>query len=108
MCYWLLVSGVTYVEIESMSSGWAGLPGFLLTLPLSALVVSAYFVTNYLRDFKGYNVEFTEYQAEYGYLVCAFLNAFLFYPLYLLWMWRKVSPSLTTATPPPPEFGNPR
>jgi hypothetical protein len=39
-CYWLFILEIVYLEMRNMSSDWAGLPGFLVTLPLSLLVVA--------------------------------------------------------------------
>ena len=100
LCYWLLVSGVVFLEIRYMDQGWAGLPGVLLTLPLSTLVVAGYLLAQYAAEFQGYDIHVTEYHAEYGYLVCAFLNAFIFYPFYLLWRRRK-EPKVFDPPPPP-------
>ena len=86
-----------------MDSGWAGLPGFLLTLPLSTLVVGAYLLASYAIEVRGYNIHVTDYQAEFGFIVCAFLNALIFYPLYLKWMRRKEKKVF--APPPPPNIG---
>ena len=85
-----------------MASGWAGLPGFLLTLPLSVFVVTGYLVANYATEFHGYNIHVTEYHAEYGFMICAFLNGFIFYPFYCWWLGRKQS--RVSGTPPPPTF----
>jgi hypothetical protein len=79
---------------------WAGLPGFLLTLPLSAFVVTAYLLAGYAREIRGYDINLTVYQIEYGFLICAVLNGFLFYPAYYWWLRRKRS--RVTQTPPPP------
>ncbi len=87
-----------------MESDWAGLPGFLLTLPLSTLVVTGYVLASYAAEIRGYNIHFTDYHAEYGFIVCAFLNAFIFYPFYLLWQRRK-SPKVFVDPPPPPNNG---
>ena len=57
-----------------MASGWAGLPGFLLTLPLSTLVVGAYFLLSYAAEVRGSNIHVTDYHAEFGFIVCAFLH----------------------------------
>lgn len=83
-----------------MQSDWAGLPGLLLTLPLSILVATAYFLAAYVREVLGYNIHFTEYHVEYGFLFCAFLNAFVLYPFYLLWRHRKQQKQCEL--PPPP------
>jgi hypothetical protein len=84
-----------------MESDWAGLPGFLVTLPLSTLVVTAYFLASYAAEFRGYNIHVTDYQIECGFIVCAFLNAFIFYPFYLL--WERRNKSKVFVPPPPPK-----
>ena len=101
-CYWLVTLAIIYLEIANMSSGWAGLPGFLLTLPLSVLVVAGYVLASYASEVLGYNIHVTEYQVEYGFIVCAFLNAFILYPVYRWWLSRRNS--LTSGPPPPPDF----
>jgi hypothetical protein len=103
LCYWLLMSVVFFLEFRYMESDWAGLPGFLLTLPLSSLVVGLYFLAIYAAEFRGYNIHITDYHAELGFVVCAFLNAFIFYPLYLLRARRKQTKVLEP--PPPPNIG---
>jgi hypothetical protein len=104
LCYWLLMSAVFFLEFRYMDSDWAGLPGFLLTLPLSTLVVGAYFLASYAAEFRGYNIHVTDYHAECGFIVCAVLNAFIFYPIYLLRMRRKQT-KLIDSPPPPPNIG---
>jgi hypothetical protein len=101
--YWLLVSVIIFLEIRYMKSDWAGLPGFLLTLPLSVLVVIGYFLANYAAEFRGFNTRITEYYTEYGFVVCALLNGLLFYPLYRWWLNRK-QPRFSEPPPPPPDF----
>ncbi|HMJ26122.1 MAG TPA: hypothetical protein VK475_09850, partial [Pyrinomonadaceae bacterium] len=93
---------IIYLETANMSSGWAGLPGFLLTLPLSVLVAAGYLLASYAAEVLGYNIHVTEYQTEYGYIVCAFLNAFIFYPVYRWWFSRRHSQ--VSEPPPPPDF----
>jgi hypothetical protein len=100
--YWLFMFGIVYLEIRHMASGWAGLPGSLFALPLSLLVVTGYFLASYATEVHGYNLHVTEYHAEYGYLVCAFLNGFIFYPFYYWWVRRKQSRVSKPAPPPPP------
>ena len=97
------MSTIFLLEFKYMESDWAGLPGFLLTLPLSAFVVTGYFLASYAAEFRGYNIHVTDYHAEYGFIVCAFLNAFLLYPLYSLWVRRKESKVIDP--PPPPNNG---
>ena len=55
-CYWLFILAIVYLEIRNISSGWAGLPGFLFTLPLSLLVVVGYLLASYANEFRGFNV----------------------------------------------------
>ena len=85
-----------------MSSGWAGLPGFLFTLPLSFLVIVGYLLASYANEFRGFNLHITEYQTEYGFIICAFLNGFIFYPVYRWWLGRRHS--RVSEPPPPPDF----
>jgi len=85
-----------------MSSGWAGLPGFLITLPFSVLVVAGYLLASYATEFRGYNIHITDYHTEYGFIVCAFLNGFIFYPIYRWWLGR--GHTRVSEPPPPPEF----
>jgi hypothetical protein len=99
LCYWLLMAVVFFLEFRYMESGWAGLPGFLLTLPLSTLVVGLYFLASYAAEFRGYNIHVTDYHAEIGFIICAFLNAFIFYPVYHLRVRRK---QRKVFDPPPP------
>lgn len=102
--YWLCILVVIYLEIRYMESGWAGLPGFLFTLPLSLFVVTGYFLARYATEFHGYNIYATEYHVEYGFLLCAFLNGFLFYPLYYWWLHRKQSRDSQPPPAPPLDF----
>jgi hypothetical protein len=83
--------------------GLGGLPGSLFTLPLSLLVVTGYLLASYATEIHGYNLHVTEYHAEYGYLVCAFLNAFIFYPLCYWWVSRNQR-RVSEPPPPPPEL----
>ena len=73
-----------------MNSGWAGLPGFLLTLPLSTIVITVFLFPAIAARF-GYEIQMnmTEYQAEFGFMLCAFLNAIVLYPFYIWWTNRK-------------------
>ena len=86
-----------------MDWGVAGLFGFLFTLPLSPLVVVGYFLAQYAAEFRGYNINVTDYHAEYGFIVCAFLNAIILYPFYLL--WRRHKEPKVFDPPPPPDIG---
>src|SRR5438046_2376965 len=102
LCYWLLMLVIIYLEIRYMSSGWAGLPGFLFTLPLSVFVVAGYLLANYAAEVYGYNIHVTEYHAEYGFTICAILNGFIFYPFYCWWLGRRRSRG--SEPPSPPDF----
>jgi hypothetical protein len=99
LCYWLFALAIIYLEIRYMSSDWAGLPGFLITLPLSVLVVTGYLLASYATESHGYNIHVTEYHVEYGFMICAFLNGFMFYPVYCWWLGRNES---QLSEPPPP------
>src|SRR5689334_25053450 len=101
--YWVLTIIIVLIESRYMESDWAGLLGFLLTLPLSILILTAYILAAYATEILGYSVHFTENQAEYGLLVCAFLNAFIFYPFYVLWVRRKQQHRCELPPPPPPD-----
>jgi hypothetical protein len=100
--YWVFMLAIIYLEIVNMSSDWAGLPGFLLTLPLSAFVVAGYFLASYASEVRGYDIHFTEYQVEYGFIICALLNGFLFYPFHRWWLGRR--DSRVSQPPAPPDF----
>ena len=78
LCYWVLMAGIFFLEFRFMESDWAGLPGFLLTLPLSILVVAAGLLPA-IAGRLGYDIpiNFTSYHFEYGFIVCALLNAFI-------------------------------
>src|ERR1700738_1291367 len=104
LCYWLVMLVIIYLEIRYMSQGWAGLPGCLFTLPLSVFVVTAYLLANYTTEFRGYNIHVTEYHAEYGFMICAFLNGFIFYPVYFWWSGRRQSRVSEPLPPPPLDF----
>jgi membrane protein DedA with SNARE-associated domain len=85
-----------------MNSGWAGLPGFLLTLPLSTIVITVFLFPAIAARF-GYEIQMnmTEYQAEFGFMLCAFLNAIVLYPFYVWWKNRK---RRSFEAPPPPSL----
>ena len=87
-----------------MKSDWAGLPGCLFTLPLSVVVVAVGLLPAILGRY-GYetHINVTDYQFEYGFIVCAFLNAFILYPIYLMWSNRKKSAASAIPPPPPPD-----
>jgi hypothetical protein len=102
--YWALISIIVYLELKYMDSSWAGLPGFLFTLPLSVLVVTGYFLTAYAKEVHGYNITITSSHTEYGFLICAFLNGFIFYPAYLWWLRRRKSKASLPPPPLPPDF----
>jgi hypothetical protein len=99
--YWLVTAAVLTLEIRYMEADWAGLPGFLLTLPLSAIVVAAGLLPAIAGRF-GYPMPYdmNDYQLEYGFMVCAFLNAFILYPFYLLWQRGRARHVFDE--PPPP------
>ena len=100
-CYWLLMAAVFFLDFRYMESDWAGLPGFILTLPLSALVVVIGLSTAIAAHYGyGHDIDMTGNQFEYGFIVCAVLNAFILYPAYLLWRrWR--APKVFDSPPPP-------
>jgi hypothetical protein len=102
--YWLFMAAVFYLEFRYMESDWAGLPGFLFTLPLSAVVVIAVLGPAVAGRF-GYRIpiHMNGYHFEYGFIACAFLNAFILYPIYLLWGRRKERKVYDP--PPPPNNG---
>lgn len=91
---------VFFFEFRYMQNDWAGLPGFLLTLPLSVVVVVVGLSVEFLAGRYGSNFHVTDYHFEYGLIVCAFLNAFIWYPVYALWTGRK-NTSLLEPPPPP-------
>jgi hypothetical protein len=85
-----------------MESDWAGLPGFLFTLPLSALVVTIGLLPAIAGRY-GHEIpiHMADYHFEYGFMVCAFLNTFILYPVSLLWSNRKKSTAYELPPPPP-------
>lgn len=101
--YWLCMAAVFFLEFTYMDSDWAGLPGFLLTLPLSALVVIVGLLPAVVGRY-GYEIplNMSGYHFEYGFIVCAFLNAFILYPFYLL---RSRRNEAMFFEPPPPDNG---
>src|ERR1044072_1601452 len=103
-CYWLFMTAIFFLEFRYMESDWAGLPGFLLTFPLSTIVVTAGLLPAVAGRF-GYEIpiNMTDYHFEYGFMVCAFLNAFILYPVYLGWSNRKKSAAYDSPPPPPPD-----
>ena len=101
LCYWLFMSTIFFLEFRYMASDWAGLLGFLLTLPLSALIIAGYLLVNCLAEFRGYGLHITDHHAELGFVICAFVNAFILYPFYLL--CRKERKEFVP--PPPPNNG---
>jgi hypothetical protein len=103
LCYWLFMSVIFFFELRYMDWGWAGLLGFLFTLPFSTLVVTGYFLASYAAEFQGYNIHVTDYHAEYGFMICAFINGFMFYPFYYWWVGRKQA--RVYEPPPPPNHG---
>lgn len=101
ICYWLFVSAIFFLDFKYMHSDWAGLPGFVVTLPLSVIVVTIGFLIEPVAGRVGHDIVVTDYYFEYGFIVCAFLNAFIFCPLYSLWKNRKREKS---EPPPPPNL----
>jgi hypothetical protein len=102
VCYWLVMIIVVALEIVYMRMTWAGLPGFVLSLPLSVFVATGYIGALAVRDLYGYEINVTEYHIEYAFLVCAFLNAFIFYPFYWWWIARRQSKRERQLQQPPP------
>jgi hypothetical protein len=94
---------IFFLELRYMESDWAGLPGFLLTLPLSGVIVIIYLAPAiaFRLGYELPQVKLTDYQLEYAFMVCAFLNAFILYPIYLLWRQRKQTKVFDTPPPPP-------
>jgi hypothetical protein len=90
LCYWLVMAAVFVMEFRYMDSDWAGLPGFVLTMPLSTVVVTVFLLPAIAARF-GYEIKInmTGYQAEFGFMLCAFLNAVVLYPFYAWWTNRK-------------------
>jgi hypothetical protein len=103
LCYWLVMSVIVTLETTYMKADWAGLPGFILSLPLSVFVVTGYFLARYATEVYGYHLDVTEFHAEYGFLFCAFINGFIFYPIYRWWLARRKS-RVFEAPPTPPDF----
>lgn len=103
LCYWLVTSVVVNLEIMYMKSNWAGLAGFFLALPFSVFVATGYMLARYAADIYGYDSNVTEYHVEYGFLFCAFVNGFIFYPIYRWWLARRKS-RVFEAPPTPPDF----
>src|SRR5215208_2615140 len=99
-CDLMLMAGIFFWSSVMLESDWAGLPGFILTLPLSALVV-AVGLFHAIAGRLGYDIQlnFTDYHFESGFVVCAILNAFVLYPFYRLWANRKQAKLFE---PPPP------
>ena len=73
-------------------------------LALSVLVVTGYFFAAYANEVHGYNITVTLNHTEYGFLICAFLNGFVFYPAYLWWLRRRKSKASAPPPPLPPDF----
>jgi hypothetical protein len=104
--YWLFMAAVFFLEFKYMDSDWAGLPGFLFTLPLSAIVVGLGLSTGFAGRYGYFDINVTSYHFEYGFIVCAFLNAFILYPFFLFWIRRKERQ--TYDQPPTPNMGTQR
>jgi|ERR1041384_2173303 hypothetical protein len=99
ICYWILLSVVFFLEFRFISSDWAGLPSFLLTLPVSGVVAVVGLVAEPVARRLGREVLVTDYFFEYGFIACGILNAFVLYPFYLIVINRKRDETLM---PPPP------
>jgi len=99
--YWLFMAAVFFLEFRYMASDWAGLFGFLFTLPLSSLVAAIGLLPAVAGRY-GYEIplNMSDYDFEYGFMVCAFLNAFILYPFYLVWV-RGKEPKVFDPPPPP-------
>ena len=91
---------VFFLEFRYMESNWAGLPGFFLTLPLSTFVIGGFALASY-AELRGYDIHVTDYHAEFGFIVCAVLNAFIFYAIHVLRRCRKRTKVFDA--PPPPD-----
>jgi hypothetical protein len=76
ICYWLLLSAIFFLEFKYLRSDWAGLPSFVFTLPLSVIVVTIGFLAEPTAARFGREIVITDYFFEYGFMICAFLNAF--------------------------------
>ena len=102
LCYWLVMAAIFILEFRYLESDWAGLPSFILTFPLSPIAVTIGFLPE-IADYFGYviPIKVSDYHFEFGLMVCAFLNPFILYPIYLLWANRKRTQ--TYKLPPPPE-----
>jgi hypothetical protein len=94
--YWVFVSVIFFLDLTHLHSDWATLPSAIVTLPLSAIVITIGIVA--IRTF-GRNAVINVYFFEYGFMISAFLNGFLFYPIYLL---RKNRNFRNMPLPPPP------
>jgi len=104
ICYWLLTSIVFFIDFKYMSTGWAGLPGFIVTLPLSVVVATIGLAAEPVAARFGYSILVNGYHFEYGFIVCAFLNAFIFYLVYFFWANRRRVKKFEAPPPPPNEL----
>jgi len=99
LCYWVFLAAIFALEFRYIHSDWAGLPSFLFTLPLSAIVATIGLLAEPVAARLGTEVHVTDYFFEYGFMICAVLNAFLFYPIYL---FRRKRKGQNLPLPPPP------
>jgi len=104
LCYWVFLAAIFALEFRYIRSDWAGLPSFVLTLPLSAIVATIGLLAEPAAARLGREVHVTDYFFEYGFMICAVLNAFLVYPIYLLRRNRKRQ-NLPAPPPPPNKSG---
>ncbi|MDQ1636807.1 MAG: hypothetical protein QOF62_146 [Pyrinomonadaceae bacterium] len=95
------MSAIFFLEFKYLRSDWAGLPSFFFTLPLSVIVVAIGFLAEPTAARFSREIVITDYFFEYGFMICAFLNAFLFYPIYLLRKNRQRQ-DVPLSPPPPP------
>lgn len=100
--YWLFAAVIFFIDLKYMDADWAGLPGFIVSLPLSVLVVTIGFIVEPIAGRYGYEMHVTGYHFEYGFIVCALLNALILYPPYLLWNHRRHQ--IPFEPPPPPDI----
>ena len=99
LSYWLLMAVIFFLEFRYTESDWAGLSGFFLTLPLSTFVIGAFALASF-AELRGYDIHVTDYHAQFGFIVGAFLNAFIFYAIHVLRRRRK-QPKVFEPPPPP-------
>jgi hypothetical protein len=89
--YWLFMTVVFYLELRYMDWEWSGLPGVVLTLPLSPIPVTIGLLPAIAYRY-GYVIPYdmNGYELEYCLIPCAILNPLVFYLLYALWANRKM------------------